>query len=66
MPDNTTRIAALRAILEAGVTSTTVDGTSVAIDLAQVRLELNRLVRTDSASQLRRPRLSSVNLSRLR
>lgn len=66
MPDNSTRIAELRAILESGETAITNDGVSVQYDLDQVRKELDRLLRTDSASALQRPRLSSVNISGIR
>ncbi len=66
MADNTTRIAELRAILEEGVTSSTIDGTSISVDLKQARLELNRLVRADNTQRLVRPRLSTVNISGLR
>ena len=66
MADNTARIAELRLILESGVTSTSIDGTSVQVDLGAVRIELQRLVNTDTASKLRRPRLSTVNIGGLR
>lgn len=66
MADNSERIAELEAILEGGETSISVDGVSVQYDQNQVRQELQRLRATDTASQLRRPRLSTVNLSGLR
>jgi len=66
MADNSVRIAQLRAILEGGITALSTDGTSAQYDLDQIRQELNRLEATDAASQLRRPRIASVNLSGLR
>lgn len=65
MADNTDKIASLRTILESGVTSTSVDGTTVSVDLNQVRAELSRLLAEDNTQRVRRPRLSSVNLGRL-
>ena len=64
--NNSLRIAELQDILAGGESSVTNDGVTVQYDLDQVREELNRLRRTDASSQLRRPRLSSVNISRLR
>ena len=65
MADNTAKIAELRAILEAGATSTTIAGTSVTVDLDQVRKQLSRLMAEDDTQRSRRPRLSSVNLGKL-
>ena len=66
MADNTARIAAIRAILRTGVTSTTVDGTSTTIDPASLRAELRQLVAEDDVQRVRRPRISTVNVARLR
>ena len=65
MADNTARISELRAILQEGVTTSTVDGTSVTTDLDQVRKELNLLIQTDDTQKARRPRLSSINVGSL-
>lgn len=62
MPDNTARIAELRAILQEGLTQTNVDGRSATWDLDQVREELQQLLREDDTQRLRKPRISSVNL----
>ena len=66
MADNTARIAELRATLEAGVTSTSIAGTTVSVDLSQIRIELTRLLAEDDTQRARRPRISSVNLSGIR
>ncbi len=65
MADNTARIAQLRKILQAGVTSTNIDGTSVSVDLDQVRTELQQLMREDDTQRIRKPRVSSVNIRNL-
>lgn len=64
MADNTTKIAEIRALLESGVKTTTVDGQTVSLDLDSLRQELRRLVDEDDAttSNLRRPHMSSVNM----
>ena len=66
MADNTARIAAIRAILRTGVTATTDDGTTTSIDPESLRSELRQLVDEDDTQRVRRPRISTVNLSRLR
>jgi hypothetical protein len=66
MADNTARIAAIRAILSSGVTSSTVDGTTIVYDLESLRKELHVLCAEDNTQNIRRPRISSVNLSGLR
>ena len=66
MADNTAAIAELRAKLQSGVTNTTVDGTSVAVDLSAIERQLKRLIAEDNTQRSRRPRLSSVNISGLR
>lgn len=65
MADNTAAIAELRALLQAGETQTTIAGTSVTLDLDQIRKELSRLMAEDDIQRSRRPRLSSVNLGKL-
>lgn len=66
MPDNTAKIAELRSILESGTTSITVAGTTTAVDLNQVRIELSRLMAEDDTQKKRRPRISSINLGNLK
>ena len=66
MPDNTAKIAELRAILESGTTTITVAGTTTAVDLNQVRIELGRLMAEDDTQKKRRPRISSINLGNLK
>ena len=60
------RIAEIRAILTSGVTSTNVDGTTIQLDLDSLRRELHQLQREDDGQHVRKPRVTSVNLSRLR
>lgn len=58
------KIRELEALLQAGETSTTIDGTTSTVDLNVVRSQLADLRRRHSGSRLRRPILSSVDLSR--
>jgi len=63
--DNTARIAQIRKILRSGVSSTTVDGESTTFDLASLRKELHQLESEDDTQRTRRPRIASIDLSRL-
>ena len=65
MADNSTKIAEIRALLESGARSISVDGQNVTLDLASLRKELNRLINDDDATvaNMRRPRMSSVNMT---
>lgn len=56
-----TEIARLEAILDAGASSTDVDGTRVSYDLDKVRQRLAELKRLQDKA--RRPRSSSIDLS---
>lgn len=47
MADNSAKIAELRAILDAGRTSESVDGVSASTDLAEVRRQLTYYLQTD-------------------
>jgi len=64
MADNTAKIAEIRTLLESGATSISVDGQNVTLDLTSLRKELNRLIGDDDATvaNMRRPRMSSVNM----
>jgi hypothetical protein len=66
MPDNSDRIAEIRELLQSGLTSTNIDGTTEQMDLASLRTELRQLMAEDNTQRIRKPRLSSVDLSRLR
>ena len=66
MADNSQRIALIDKLLRSGVTSSTVDGTSVAIDPESLREERRRLMAEDETQRIRRPRISSVDISGLR
>lgn len=57
------RICAIEEALAIGETSTSIDGTTTTIDLDAMRIELASLRRQSIKSRLRRPVLSSVNLS---
>ena len=50
MPDNSAKIAELRALLQSGVTSSTVDGTSSSVSLDEIRRQLAELERTDTTA----------------
>lgn len=65
MPDHSARIAQIEQILRSGVTSSSVDGTQITIDHESLRKELRKLRAEDDVQRLRRPRISSVDLSRL-
>ncbi len=65
MADNTARIAAIRELLQSGVTSTVVDGTSVTFDPDSLRRELHQLIADDDVQRTRRPRISSVKMNGL-
>lgn len=54
------QIAALEAILNAGVTSASVDGQTVTYDLAQVRKRLKELTRSNDPSK--NPTVASIDL----
>ena len=62
MPDNSAKIAELQAILQAGANSVSVDGTTVAFDLAEVRRQLRELMASDRTNSGRRPVAASINL----
>lgn len=64
MPDNSTRIAAIKEILEAGVTTVTRDGSTVSWDLDQLRTELRQLEETDDRTAGQRPVLQQINMRR--
>lgn len=63
MPDNTAKIAAIRAALESGATTVTVDGTTTTLSPDSLRTELRRLMAEDTAQRAKRPVLASVDLS---
>lgn len=58
--DNSAKIAEIRAILQSGVRSSTVDGISTALDLESLRCELRRLEAEDDTAADERPRVSQV------
>jgi hypothetical protein len=62
MPDNSARIAAIRAILRSGVRSTTVDGVTTVLDHDTLRKELAQLIGEDESLHDRRPRAASIYL----
>ena len=63
--DTDAKIDELTATLQAGETSTSIDGTTTSIDLDAIRKERQDLISKSKSHQLRRPRLSSVNLGGL-
>lgn len=60
MPDNTTEIARIRALLASGAKFVTTDGTQVALDPETLRIELRRLVAEDDTLKGRRPVAASI------
>ena len=62
MADNSARIAEIRATLQSGVRSSSVDGMSMSLDLESLRRELRRLEAEDGTAQTRRPVASSIYL----
>ncbi len=56
------RVNDLRELLESGATSITVDGTTTAFDLKEVRVELRNLERQLPEFKDRRPRSSRIRL----
>ena len=62
MPNNTARIAQIRALLDTGATQVIVDGQTVTINPASLRKQLRQLMATDDTNAGRRPLASTVNL----
>jgi hypothetical protein len=65
MADNAAKIAELRTLLESGVSSSSVDGTSTSIDRESIRREIRRLEAEDDTRRSRRPVSASVDMSSL-
>ena len=65
MPDNSAKIAEIRATLESGVSSSSIDGISTSIDRESLRRELRRLEAEDDSNRNRRPVAASIDLSEL-
>lgn len=64
MADNTTKIAEIKAILQTGARSVTVDGVSTTYDFDSLRKELRQLMAEDDTHKGRRPVVSRLDLSR--
>lgn len=62
MPNHSTEIARIRAILREGASTVTTDGTTVTYDLAALRRELRQLEAEDDTTRGRRPVAASINL----
>jgi hypothetical protein len=62
MANNTAKIAALENILQAGVTSYTIDGRTVNYDLDEIRRQLRDLRQNDDSQSGRRPVVSRIRL----
>lgn len=62
MADHAERLAELRAILQSGVSSHTVDGQTTHYDLASLKAELRELERADDEAAARRPRSARIHL----
>lgn len=61
MANNTARIAELEAILQGGVTTITVAGTTTTADLNVIRQQLAELRRTDDSQVSRKPRIATID-----
>jgi len=57
-----TKIQALDAKIESGVTTTSVDGTTVSISIAELRQERDRLISMSDQYRKRRPTSASIYL----
>lgn len=62
MSNNATKIATIRALLESGVASVTVDGVTTAVDREALRIELRRLTEEDDTHRTDRPRAAGIYL----
>jgi hypothetical protein len=62
MPDNSAKIAEIKALLATGATSVSTDGTHTAFDPKSLRQELRRLEAEDANAQTNRPVAASVFL----
>ena len=65
MADNTAKIAELEAILQSGVTTITIAGTTTQIDLNVIRRQLQDLRATDDTQAARKPRIATLDVSGL-
>lgn len=65
MADNTAKIAELEAILQQGITSISVAGTTTQIDLNVIRQQLRDLRATDDTQATRKPRIATLDVSGL-
>ena len=63
MPDNSTEIAKLEAILDAGASAMTTDGQSVTWDLDKVEKRLRELRSSDNTYSGTRPVATQIDLS---
>ncbi len=64
--DNSQKIRELREVLQSGVTSASVDGTSTTVDLNEIRRQLAELERTDDTALAEgrvRPKLAAYRFS---
>jgi len=62
MPDNTAKIAELRAVIQSGAESVSVDGVSTRVNLDVITAEIRRLEEEDDTVGSRRPAVCGVNL----
>lgn len=62
MPDNSAQIAALQAILNAGVRQGAVDGQQATFDPDSIRRRIAELQREDTTDHTKRPRISTIDM----
>ena len=65
MADHSAKIAELEEILQSGVTTVVVDGTTTTVNLDVIQRQLNELRQSNTATADRRPRLSSIQMGGL-
>lgn len=62
MADHSAEIARIESILRRGVTTVTVDGTTMTYDFAELRRQLDRLRQLDDATRGKRPFAATIRL----
>lgn len=65
MADNTEKIASIRAILEAGVSTVNIGGEQVSYDFDALRRELRRLELEDDTVKKKRPMVVGIKLDQM-
>lgn len=64
MPDHSAEIARLQALLDAGVTASSVDGRSASFNPQRIRQRLAELLEEHDGSEYSRPKHATITLRR--